>query len=180
LRTKIIYNPFYAASGPLVTLWIVLNKIDTADFMFMNGDTVYGAAVYNKIRELINFSKEGIFLFCSENRDFTSDDILVKFNKGLRVNKVGKDIKNADAVSAGLVIVKGKEDSKKFRDVLDKVSRTDDFLNYKKTWHSFLNDLVNEKIKIEPILINKNEWAEVDLHFDLKELQNMLKNKITF
>lgn len=180
LKIRIVYNPFYSVSGPLVTLWLVLNKIDASDFMFMNGDTIYGDAVFKKIKELTNSSDEGIFLFCSGDCDFSSDDVLVKFGEGKKVYKVGKYLEKADAVSAGLVVVKGDKGSGEFRKMLDRVSRTDDFLNYKKTWHSFLNDLVNGGIGVEPVTVDRSEWAEVDLHFDLKELQNMLKNKITF
>jgi len=176
----VVYNPFYGISGPLVTLWVVLNKIDDAGFMFINGDTLYSEAVYAEIARLFSASKEGIYLLCSPCTEVVSDDIKVKFNDRGKIVEAGKNVPNNNTVSAGLVIVRGKESSMAFRKVLDKAARREDFLNYDKTWHSFIKDLADAGIDIEPLMVAKSEWAEVDIHFDLQELQNLLKNKITF
>ncbi len=177
---SVVFNPFYGISGPLVTLWVVLNKIDDAGFMFINGDTLFSEAVYAEIANLFSASKEGIYLLCSHFTEAASDDIKVKLNERGKVVEAGKTVPNNNIVSAGLVIVRGKESSTAFRQVLDKVARREDFLNYDKTWHSFIKDLADAGIDIEPLMVAKSEWAEVDIHFDLQELQSLLKNKITF
>ncbi len=170
----VVYNPFYAVSGPLVTLWVVLNKISDPGFIFMNGDTLYSEAVYSKIGALFSTLNEGIFLLCSRSDEITDDDIKVKFSSENRVSEAAKNITGHDAVSAGLMIVIGEKSSSLFRQVLEKTARKDDFLNYKKTWHSFIKDLFDEKVVVEPLMVEKSDWAEVDIHCDLQRLRGFL------
>jgi len=179
-KVSVIYNPFYAMSGPLVTLWVVLNKLSDSNFIFMNGDTIYSRAIYDKIHNLVNSSKEGIFLICSSHDDFAPDDVKIRFDDNMHIKEVGKNIESANAISAGLMIIKGENSSRMFRETLDQIARKDDFLNYNKTWHSFINDLTAADIAVEPIIVNESDWVEVDLHFDLEELQKMLAHKIHF
>lgn len=170
----VIYNPFYAISGPLVTLWVVLNKITDSGFIFMNGDTFYSDVIYAKINTLFSTTNEGIFLLCSRVDEVESDDVKVKLNERNKVCEAAKNVKNYDAVSAGLMIVIGANSSSIFRQVLDKVARRDDFLSHKKTWHSFIKDLADENVDIEPLMVEKSEWSEVDIHYDLHKLKRLL------
>jgi len=173
-RVNVIYNPFYAMSGPLVTLWVVLNRITDSGFIFMNGDTFYSDPVYAKITDLFNSSKEGIFLLCSHSDKVEPDDIKVKLNDKNRIIEASKGITGHDAVSAGLMIVIGDKSSAAFRQILDNVAKRGDFLDFRKTWHSFIKDLAQSGIDIEPLLVDKAEWAEVDIHQDLEKLQGIL------
>ena len=170
----VIFNPFYAVSGPLVTLWVVLNKINDTGFMFMNGDTFYSDAVYSKIEALFASSREGIFLLCSLADDVEPDDIKVRFNGNNKVLEASKSLDNHNAISAGMMIVTGNKSNTIFRQALDRAARRDDFLNFKKTWHSFIKDLADEGVEIDPLMVEKSEWAEVDLHSDLQKLQGFL------
>jgi len=169
----IVYNPFYAMSGPLVTLWVVLNKINDSGFLYMNGDTFYSDMVYSKIDNLFADFNEGIFLLCSRVSEVDPDDVRVKLSENNKVCEAAKNIIDYDAISAGLMIVIGERKSAIFRQILDKVSRREDFLSFKKTWHSFIKDLAEEKIDIEPLWIEKSEWVEVDIHRDLQNLQSI-------
>jgi len=172
---SVVYNPFYAVSGPLVTLWAVLNKINDSGFIFMNGDTFYSDMVYSKIGNLFTNCKEGIFLLCSHVEEVDSDDIKVKFKENNKVYEAAKNIVDYDAVSAGLMIVVGEKSSIVFREILEKMSRKEDFLNHNKTWHSFIKDLAEEKVSIEPLWVEKSEWFEVDIHRDFQNLQSILE-----
>jgi len=179
-KLSVVYNPFYDTTGPLVTLWIVLNRINDTEFMFMNGDTLFNESVYLKIKDTTASRDEAIFLLCSESDKVISDDIKVQVSKDNKILEAGKNITNYDAVSAGLMIIKGKNSSSLFRNTLDRVSRRADFLSYMKTWHSFISDLSREKADIEPLLIRKTEWSEIDIHFELDELRYLLQKKISF
>lgn len=173
-NVTIVYNPFYAISGPLVTLWVVLNNVKDHGFIFMNGDTFYSDAVYSKIISLISTLKEGIFLLCSRTGEVDHDDVKIKLSENNKIREAAKNVTDYDAISAGLMIVMGEKSSQAFRKTLNKVARRDDFLSFKKTWHSFIKDLADEKIDIEPLFVEKNEWAEVDIHGDLHNLQHLL------
>ena len=173
-KTTFVYNPFYAVSGPLVTLWVVLNKIHDSGFMFMNGDTFFSDAVYAKIENLFSTSREGIFLLCSEVQEVEDDDVKVKLNKDNRIIEAAKNITDYDFISAGLMVVAGEKSSARFRNVLDKVAKREDFLKHNKTWHSFIKDLAEAGVDIEPLKVDKPEWQEVDIHSDLQNLQNSL------
>jgi choline kinase len=119
----VIYNPFYAMSGPLVTLWVVLNQIKDSGFIFMNGDTFYSDTVYSIINNLFAEHKEGIFFLCSYAEEAEEDDVKVKFNDKKMIIEASKKVENYDALSAGLVIVAGETSSALFRKVLSKVAR---------------------------------------------------------
>jgi len=170
----VIFNPFYAMSGPLVTLWVVLNQIKDSGFIFMNGDTFYSDTVYSMINDLFAEHKEGVFLLCSYAEEAEEDDVKVKFNSDKMIIEASKKIENYDALSAGLVIVAGETSSRLFRKVLAKVARRDDFLHHNKTWHSFIKDLADDGVDIKPIMVKKSEWSEVDIHNDLHKLQRLL------
>lgn len=170
----VIYNPFYAVSGPLVTLWVVLNRIYDAGFIFMNGDTFYSDAVYSKIEDLLSSSRDGIFLLCSHADEVEPDDIKVRFNQNNKVIEASKRLDHHNAISAGMMIVNGDLSNSIFRMALDRAARRDDFLNFKKTWHSFLKDLADEGVDIEPLMADKSAWAEVDIQSDLHKLQRFL------
>jgi choline kinase len=174
----VVYNPFYGVSGPLVTLWVVLNKIADTDFMFMNGDTIFSTAIYDRLQKILESDEEGIFLLCSRHDDKGDDDVKVLLNETNHVVKAGKNLENADHISAGLTIVKGESVRKNFRETLEAISRTEDFLKYNKTWHSFLNDLADQGIEVKPVEVANSEWVEIDIHYELTALQNMIKDKV--
>ncbi len=177
-KLSIVYNPFYGVSGPLVTLWVVLNKVDDSDFMFMNGDTIFSTQVYDRLQTIIAGNKEGIFLLCSRHEDKGDDDVKVLINKDGCVTKAGKNIEGADHVSAGIALVKGKSVSNTFRQILEEIARTEEFLKYNKTWHSFLNDLTERGVSVYPVEVEKKEWVEIDIHYELTALQDLIRNKV--
>jgi choline kinase len=177
LLTSVVYNPFYSMSGPLVTLWVALNKVSDSDFLFLNGDTIFTQAVHSRINDLSASGSEGIYLFCSYKDDFSTDDVKLRITEN-NIVEAGKNIESGNAISAGLMMIKGEEVSRLFRETLEAVARREDFLNYNKTWHSFINDLASAGIKVEPVLINTTDWIEVDLHFELEELQKILAGKL--
>jgi len=177
LRPSVIFNPFYSMSGPLVTLWVALNIVNDSDFLFLNGDTIFSREVHGRINELSASGADGIYLFCSNKDDFSNDDVKLRIKDNIIV-EAGKNIENGNAISAGLMMIKGERSSAIFRETLDKVARREDFLNYNKTWHSFINDLAAAGVKVDPVLINTTDWIEVDLHFELEELQKILANKL--
>jgi len=177
-KISVVYNPFYGISGPLVTLWVVLNKVNDHDFMFMNGDTIFSAQVYDTIQTLISGEEEGIFLLCSRHEDTGDDDVKVQVDSLGNIKKAGKNIEGTDHVSAGITLVKGETSSRLFRQILEEISRTDEFLKYNKTWHSFLNDLIDRDISVRSVEVEKKEWVEIDIHYELTALQDLIRNKV--
>lgn len=177
LKINVVFNPFYAMSGPLVTLWVALNKVKDSNFIFLNGDTIFSQKVHKQIKELEDSGIEGIYIFCSYKEDFSTDDVKLRIKDNMVV-EAGKNIGNANAISAGLMLIKGEKSSALFRETLEIVARREDFLNYNKTWHSFINDLAAAGVGVEPVLTNTSDWIEVDLHFELEELQKILANKL--
>jgi len=179
-KIKIVYNPFYKISGPLVTLWLVLNYIDDDDFIFMNGDTLFSKKVFTCVKENILNVNEGIYLVCSMSDNAKTDDVKVMYDDDGNIIAVGKDIENYNAISAGMVVVKGKRRCSTFKLLLDKVSKTDDFVNFKKTWHSFLNDIIAYGNNIKPIFVDQSEWYEIDRVEDIEKLQFLIQKDSIF
>jgi len=178
-KIKIVYNPFYKISGPLVTLWLILHYIND-DFVFMNGDTLFSKKVFTCVKKNILNVNEGIYLVCSMSDNAKTDDVKVLYDNNGNIIAVGKDIENYNAISAGMVVVKGKKRCSTFKLLLDKVSKTDDFINFKKTWHSFLNDIIANGNHIKPILVDQSEWYEIDRIEDIDKLQSLLQQDSIF
>ncbi len=178
-KIKIVYNPFYKISGPLVTLWLILHYIND-DFVFMNGDTLFSKKVFTCVKKNILNVNEGIYLVCSMSDNAKTDDVKVLYDNNGNIIAVGKDIENYNAISAGMVVVKGKKRCSTFKLLLDKVSKTDDFINFKKTWHSFLNDIIANGNHIKPILVDQSGWYEIDRIEDIDKLQSLLQQDSIF
>lgn len=179
IGSTVVHNPFFASSGPIVTLWITLSRIPDGDLMFMNGDTLYGTAIYQQVKKLLASDKKGIFLVVSDDPPDNSDEIGVVMTEDNQIFCAEKGIDSVKFTSAGLVIVRGPEARAQLEETLDALSRTPAFLDQKSTWHSLFRALNSRGCPAQPVFVDRSLWKEIDIHFELRELQKMLRNKLT-
>ncbi len=103
---RVVYNPFYEISSPLVSLYLAhLSGMSQDDFMVGNGDTFYRAALFDRMASLA----DGIALAVESDRLRDRDGVKVEMDQVGVVQRVGKDLplESVGGVSLGLVSVKG-------------------------------------------------------------------------
>jgi choline kinase len=170
LKIKTVYNPFYNMSNNLITLWLSKYEMDE-DFLITNGDNLFTSdVVYN----LVNNTNDGIFVTICYRDNIGEDDMKVKLDENKKILRVSKEIKDGDAESVGLVKVKGEKYRKIYQNVLEQLARDKKYLN--KFWLETFNVLADKGVEVHSFEINKDKWREVDFHFDLKDLKELIKN----
>lgn len=169
LKIKTVYNPFYEISNNLITLWLSKYEMNE-DFLIANGDNIIAS---NVIRDLVNKTNEGIYVTICYRDKYSEEDMKVNLDPNKKILRVSKEIKNGDAESVGLVKVSGEKFRKIYQDVLEELARNKDYLN--KFWLETFNILANKGVEINSFEIDKDKWREVDFHFDLHDIIELIK-----
>jgi len=170
LRIKIIYNPFYEMANNLITLWLCKHEMDE-DFLVTNGDNLFSSDV---AADLVNKTNDGIIVTICYRESYGEEDMKVKLDENKKIVRVSKDITDGDAESIGLVKVSGEKYRKIYQEVLEQLARDETYIN--KFWLETFNALSNKGIEISSFEIDKNKWREVDFHFDLNNIKDLIKN----
>lgn len=169
LKIRTIYNPFYDMSNNLITLWFSKYEMNE-DFLIINGDNIIASDV---IRDLVNTTAEGIFVTICYKEKYHDEDMKVNLDSNKKILRVSKEIKHGDAESVGLVKVSGEKFRKIYQNALEELVRNKEYLN--KFWLECFNLLVNKGVEINSFEIDKNKWREVDFHFDLTDIKELIK-----
>ncbi|MFX0186765.1 MAG: sugar phosphate nucleotidyltransferase [Candidatus Hodarchaeota archaeon] len=169
LKIKTVYNPFYEISNNLITLWLSKYEMNE-DFLIANGDNIIASDV---IRDLVNKTNEGIYVTICYRDKYSEEDMKVNLDPNKKILRVSKEIKNGDAESVGLVKVSGEKFRKIYKDILEELARNKDYLN--KFWLETFNILANKGVEINSFEIDKDKWREIDFHFDLHDITEMIK-----
>ncbi len=169
LKIKTVYNPFYEISNNLITLWLSKYAMNE-DFLIANGDNIIASDV---IRDLVNKTNEGIYVTICYRDKYSEEDMKVNLDPNKKILRVSKEIKNGDAESVGLVKVSGEKFRKIYQDILEELARNKDYLN--KFWLETFNILANKGVEINSFEIDKDKWREVDFHFDLHDIIELIK-----
>ena len=170
LKIKTLYNPFYEMSNNLITLWLSKYEMNE-DFLITNGDNLFFSEV---IRDLVNETNEGIYVTICYREDIREDDMKVNLDENQKILRVSKEIKESITESIGLVKIQGEKYRKIYQEVLEQLARDKNYLN--KFWLETFNILASRGVEINSFKIDKNKWREVDFHFDLKDLKELIKN----
>lgn len=171
MRIKVLHNPFYEFSNNLMTLWLAKHEIE-GDFMITNGDNIFEKEVF---RDLARKNQSGIFLTIVKKDKYRDDDMKVIIgNHG--IEKISKSILNEEAhgESVGLSFVSGEKFIKIFRDTLEEVAKDKEYLN--KFWLEVFNKISDRGGTIGHFEIDIDKWIEIDIHMDLKELLELIRD----
>ncbi len=170
LKIRTLYNPFYDMSNNLITLWLSKYEMNE-DFLISNGDNLY---TYDVVRDLVNETNDGIYVTICYRDNLKEDDMKVLLDENKKILKVSKEINESSIESVGLVKVKGQKYRKIYQDVLEQLARNKKYLN--KFWLETFNTLADKGVEINSFEIENNKWREVDFHFDLKDLKELIKD----
>lgn len=156
VNVRTLHNPMYAHTDNLGTCWEARSEMD-APFVLMNGDTLFEAAV---LQRLLNCDKNyPITLATNSKAHFDLDDMKI-IADGERLLKVSKqlDIHLVSGESIGLMVF-NQAGADAFTDKLEEMMDKQDAL---KLWYlSAIDQLASEGLAgICPI--NGLSWCEVD------------------
>jgi len=171
LMIRTIFNPFYAVSNNLLTLWLAKHEM-LDDFLITNGDNLFSPEVFS---DFVGSNRsEGIFLAMNKKHAFDEDDMKILLENG-KVARVSKQIpaKQADGESPGLAMVRGSKPCQVFVGHLENLARRNDHRNA--FWLEVFNSMYSRGRVVEPWQFDaEGKWQEVDFHVDLKKAQELL------
>lgn len=173
-----VYNPFYAETGPLTSLWAGLLKSNKENLLVVNGDTIYSEALIFQIKHWMSKQKRDSAALCiSKKKTYMPDEMKVKLSDTDTFLEVGKNIQplEAQATSAGALCIKGIAAKRKFSQHLEKTMSSPDALTKTYPWHHVLNT-VPETFLLEMIWTPSTAWEELDTVVDFKEFNQTQTN----
>ena len=166
-QVKTVYNGAYAVSDNLVSCWAAHDEMNE-DFVLLNGDTLFEAAV---LERLIESENHPVTVVVNQKSEYDADDMKVELD-GCRLVKIGKDLipDQVDGESIGMILFRDKGPLM-FRDAIEKA--LSDPSSQTKWYLSVIDDMAS-KIPVWTCLINGLQWCEVDYLADLKQAENVV------
>jgi L-glutamine-phosphate cytidylyltransferase len=166
------FNPFFADHGPLGSLWAVKDHMRAGDFVVLNGDTIYRPSMFGGHVD----RGEGIRLWVSPVDQHHADDVRVRL-QGSRVTGVAKELDAGGHRSAGALAVRGRSERELVLAALDEMIRDPANLGPSVPWHELINHLISEGVTVEAVVVDDEEWNDVDLHLDITDLQALVADR---
>jgi choline kinase len=166
-RVRTVYNEAYAVSDNLVSCWTVHNEMDE-EFILLNGDTLFEAAV---LQRLLETNDHSVTVVVNQKSSYDADDMKVEL-EGCRLVKIGKDLllSQVQGESIGMIMFRD-QGPILFRDALEKALH--DPASKKKYYLSVIDDLAR-KFPVWTCLINDLQWCEVDYKADIEQAQKVV------
>lgn len=166
-RVRTLYNPAYAVSDNLVSCWTAHEEMDD-DFILLNGDTLFEAAV---LKQLLEAENRPVTVVVSQKSEYDADDMKVELD-GCRLVKIGKDLipDQVDGESIGMILFRD-QGSKIFRDAIEK--ELQDPLSQRKWYLAVIDDMAR-RMPVWTCLINGKQWCEIDYRADLKQAEKVV------
>jgi choline kinase len=169
MTTRACYNPFYASSDNLITVWLARSEM-RSEFLLLNGDTLFETAVLSR---LLDSAERPLTLAINAKDEYDDDDMKVSLDSEGRLRAVGKTLEPSvvDGESIGLMLFRS-EGSKAFRAALDQAVRNPESAH---SWYLSVINNMTEHLRIATTPIRGLWWGEVDSHEDLVSVRDDLE-----
>lgn len=164
---RTLYNPFYALSDNLGTCWVARAEMDRP-FVLINGDTLFEAAV---LQRLLETGGDAPVTLVTDRKDgYDADDMKVVVENG-RLRRVGKTLSDGvNGESIGMMAFRG-DGPALFRETVAHVMRYGEGV---KRWYlSAIDDLAGRH-RVRACDIHGLSWCEVDEAEDLAHAQQVV------
>jgi len=161
LRVETLYNPFFAVADNIASCWIARPEM-TEDFVLLNGDTLFEAAV---LQRLLASPPAPVTLAVDCKSAYDADDMKVSLD-GSRLRRVGKQLplEDIDGESIGMMVFRG-DGPALFRSALERALRRPEAL---KRWYLSVIDELAQEGHVSVASIQGMQWAEIDSAEDLE------------
>lgn len=167
LPVRTLYNPFYALSDNLGTCWVAREEM-TGPFVLINGDTLFEAAVVERL--LATASTAPVTLVIDRKDAYDADDMKVVVD-GARLCRVGKTLsEGVNGESIGMMVFRG-EGPELFRRKVAEVMRYGEGV---KRWYLSAIDELAGQGHVAVCDIHGLSWCEVDEAEDLANAQRVV------
>ena len=166
-RVQTVYNAAYAVSDNLVSCWAAHDAMNE-DFILLNGDTLFEAAVLNQVLET---NDRPVNVVVSQKNEYDADDMKVELD-GCRLVKIGKDLipDQVDGESIGMILFRG-QGPMMFREAIQKALRDP---SSQTKWYLSVIDEMARRIPVWTCSTQGLQWCEVDYHADLKVAEKVV------
>ncbi len=164
-HVRVVYNPFFAISDNLVSLWSARSEIGE-DTLLLNGDNVFHPAV---LEPLLDADPGPCTLLVHRKSAYDEDDMKVAL-RGSRLTGIGKGLlaAQAQAESIGIMRIAG-DGGRLLRRVLEEAVEDADAM------HGFYLDGVRRMAeagcRVRCVDIGSLPWSDVDTADDLLEVR---------
>lgn len=171
-----VFNPVYAVSNNLISLWFALPQVRDSDFVISNGDNIYAPAVMPRVIG----NGPGIWLTIDRKPEYDEEDMKVLLGEDGGVERVSKEIPagEASAESVGLVAVTGERYRRAFAGEVEALVREPE--NVGRFWLEGINACCRRGFVVRPVEIEASQWAEIDFHPDVRRLRHEVISKIAW
>ncbi len=169
---RFLYNPFYATTNNLISVWIAIDEMND-DFIIINGDDLFKPKV---LKNLVDQPKDVcISLVISRKDEYGEDDMKV-ITKNDRILKVSKLIspKEANGESIGMMRFSGRG-IQIMQDTINTMVREEE--NKNTFYLAAIQQIIDSGFAVNFSECSNDDWAEIDFHPDLKTLRNNFKKK---
>jgi choline kinase len=168
IRSRAIYNPFYALTENLVTCWMARSEM-VEDFVLLNGDTLFEPAVLDC---LLASPAAPLTLAIDKKAAYDDDDMKVSLDGGGRLRAVGKtlDPSVVDGESIGLMVFRG-DGPRLFHDALEQTVRSPSALS---SWYLSVVEQLAQRARVETEAVTNLWWREIDSPDDLADVRATL------
>ena len=172
LDVNIIYNPFYDMSNNLISLWMANYKMGS-DFLVINGDDIFH---YNVLERLVKIENQEITMVVDIKESYEEDDMKAIIEED-RISQVSKKIpvEKANAESIGMIRF-NQYGAKLIKETLDQIVRKKE--GKEVFWLEAVQRVIDKGFPVNYLVVNENEWSEVDFHPDIKLAHGMLQTLI--
>jgi choline kinase len=166
-RVRTVYNAAYAVSDNLVSCWAAHEEM-YEDFILLNGDTLFEAAV---LQRLLESKDRPVTVVISQKNEYDADDMKVELD-GCRLVKIGKDLipDRVDGESIGMILFRD-QGPMLFRDSIEKAVREP---SSQTKWYLSIIDDLARKLPVWTCSINGLRWCEVDYRADLRQAEKVV------
>ncbi|EEG77531.1 sugar phosphate nucleotidyltransferase [Dethiobacter alkaliphilus] len=170
-----VCNPFYANTGPLISLWLGLIQSKNDSVVIVNGDTLIKESLVENIVKWTNaptdVKKPTVSLCVSKASQFYKDDMKVMLDENGQFVKAGKDLNAAKCrlKSAGVISVKDANSKRALKYMVNQLIMKPDTSLKSYYWHNLFNE-IKDVFKIDLLEVGLDSWYEVDTSADLKTM----------
>lgn len=156
-----LYNPFFAVADNIASCWVARTEM-TEDFLLLNGDTLFEAAV---LQRLLAAPSRPVTLAVDCKAAYDADDMKVSL-AGSRLMRVGKQLplEDVDGESIGMMVFRA-DGPALFRAALECALRQPEAL---KRWYLSVIDELARQGHVSVASIQGLQWAEIDCAEDLE------------
>lgn len=163
---KLIFNPFYAVTNSIASLWFARKYLE-GDVFITNADTYFSKDIYRKL-----IDNRNNFVFGVDESKKNDMDYRVTLADG-EVLDMGKDISDAEAMAEyiGIALIR-QNGVTLFRELLENVIASE---NFNLWWEDLFIELLAKGHKISYTDVTGDLWFEIDELRDYRRCQRYFK-----